>query len=378
MTEQPPNTIATDKPPVGEQARVEAAAERSGGGGRAGALARIGEVRNLGLIGVLVVLGIIGGVTANTFWTRSNILTILQQASVVGVLSVGMTFVIITSGIDLSVGSVLVFSSVVSAKVMEAMGGAGPGVAATGLVVAVVGGLAWGVFNGVLVAMAKVPPLIVTLGTLSVALGLAQVLTGGIDIRSVPGELTDFSAYTKVLGIPGLPFVALLVVILGGILLHKTRFGRYTYAIGSNEEAARRTGIKVTRHLVLVYSLAGTLAGVGAILSLAQFGTTTIAGQSLTNLNVIAAVVIGGTSIFGGEGTIFGTVVGLFIPAVLQSGFVIIGVQPFWQGVAVGSVLIAAVYVDQSRRAAALRGARSRGLFKRRGSASRSKGKESQ
>ena len=163
--------------------------------------------------------------------------------------------------------------------------------------------MAWGAVNGVLVAKAKVPPLIVTLGTLSVALGLAQVLTGGIDIRSVPSELTDFSAYTKVLGIPGLPFVALLIVILGGILLHKTRFGRYTFAIGSNEEAARRTGIKVTRHLVLVYALAGTLAGVGAILSLAQFGTTTIAGQSLTNLNVIAAVVIGGTSIFGGEGT---------------------------------------------------------------------------
>ena len=167
------------------------------------------------------------------------------------------------------------------------------------------------------------------------------------------------------MGIPGLPFVALVVVVIGGILLHKTRFGRYTYAIGSNEEAARRTGVKVTRHLVLVYTFAGTLAGVGAILTLAQFGTTTIAGQSLTNLNVIAAVVIGGTSIFGGEGSIFGTVVGLFIPAVLQSGFVIIGVQPFWQGVAVGTVLIAAVYVDQSRRAAALRGARSRNLFKR-------------
>jgi ribose transport system permease protein len=170
------------------------------------------------------------------------------------------------------------------------------------------------------------------------------------------------------LGIPGLPFVALLVIVLGAVLLHKTRFGLYTYAIGSNEEAARRTGVKVTRHLVLVYAFAGTLAGVGALLSLAQYGTTTIAGQSLTNLNVIAAVVIGGTSIFGGYGTIFGTVVGLFIPAVLQSGFVIIGVQPFWQGVAVGSVLIAAVYVDQTRRAAAMRSARSRGLFKRRGS----------
>jgi ribose transport system permease protein len=332
-------------------------------------LKRVIGLQAFWILGVLIVICLFFTVLAgDRFLSTGNFSLISQNVAVWAVLGVGMTFVIITSGIDLSVGSVLVFSSVVSAKVMEAMGGAGPGVAAAGLVVAVAGGMAWGVFNGVLVAMAKVPPLIVTLGTLSVALGLAQVLTGGIDIRSVPSELTDFSAYTKILGIPGLPFVALIVVVLGGILLHKTRFGRYTYAIGSNEEAARRTGIKVTRHLVLVYALAGTLAGVGAILSLAQFGTTTIAGQSLTNLNVIAAVVIGGTSIMGGEGTIFGTVVGLFIPAVLQSGFVIIGVQPFWQGVAVGSVLIAAVYVDQSRRAAALRGARSRGLFKRRGS----------
>lgn len=319
------------------------------------------------ILGVLIVICVFFTVLAgDRFLSAGNFSLISQNVAVWAVLGVGMTFIIITSGIDLSVGSVLVFASVVSAKLMESMGGNGPGVAAAGMLAAIVSGMAWGGINGLLVAKAKVPPLIVTLGTLSVALGLAQVLTGGIDIRSVPTELTDFSAYTKVLGIPGLPFVALLIIVAGAILLHKTRFGRYTYAIGSNEEAARRTGIKVTRHLVAVYALAGTLAGVGAILSLAQFGTTTIAGQSLTNLNVIAAVVIGGTSIFGGEGTIFGTVVGLFIPAVLQSGFVIIGVQPFWQGVAVGSVLIAAVYVDQSRRAAALRGARSHAFLKRR------------
>ena len=330
-------------------------------------LKRVVGLQAFWILGVLIVICLFFTVIAgDRFLSTNNFSLISQNVAVWAVLGVGMTFVIITSGIDLSVGSVLVFSSVVAAKLMEAMGGSGIGVAAVGVVTAILGGMAWGVVNGVLVAVAKVPALIVTLGTLSVALGLAQVLTGGIDIRSVPGELTDFSAYTKVLGIPGLPFVALVVIVLGAILLHKTRFGRYTYAIGSNEEAARRTGVKVTRHLVLVYALAGTLAGLGALLSLAQYGTTTIAGQSLTNLNVIAAVVIGGTSIFGGFGTIFGTIVGLFIPAVLQSGFVIIGVQPFWQGVAVGSVLIAAVYVDQSRRAAAMRSARSRGLFKRR------------
>jgi ribose transport system permease protein len=255
---------------------------------------------------------------------------------------------------------VLVFSSVVAAKLMEGIGGDGWGVAFIGILAALVSGALWGMLNGFLIAKAKIPPLIVTLGSLSVALGLAQVLTGGIDVRSVPESLTDFNTYIKILGLPSLPFVALVTLIIGGIILHRTKFGRYTYAVGSNELSARRVGINVDRHLVLVYGLSGLMAGLGAVLALAQFGTTTIAGQSLTNLNVIAAVVIGGTSIFGGEGSIFGTVVGLFIPAVLQAGFVIIGVEAFWQGVAVGIVLVAAVYVDQSRRAAALRGAKSR------------------
>ncbi len=169
--------------------------------------------------------------------------------------------------------------------------------------------------------------------------------------------MQDSIGYGNAVGrLPIIVVIALVVVVLGAVLLHMTRFGRYTYAIGSNEEAARRVGVRVDRHLILIYALSGTLAGFAGALSLAQFGTTAIAGQSQTNLNVIAAVVIGGTSLFGGVGSIFGTVVGLFIPAVLQNGFVIVRVQPFWQQVAVGTVLIAAVYVDQSRRAAAQRG----------------------
>jgi ribose transport system permease protein len=282
-----------------------------------------------------------------------------------------MTFVIITSGIDLSIGSVLVFSSVVAAKVMESMGGEGWGVAVVGILCASASGVLWGAVNGWLVARAKIPPLIVTLGTLSIALGLAQVITGGLDVRAVPAALTDSIGYGKFAGVPALSLIALVVVVVGAVVLHKTRFGRYTYAIGSNEEAARRVGVKVSGHLIKVYAMTGFLAGFAGLLSLAQFGTTTIAGQSLTNLNVIAAVVIGGTSIFGGEGSIFGTVVGLFIPAVLLSGFTILGVTPFWQTVAVGSVLIAAVYVDQSRRAAASRGARSSVFAALRGNATR-------
>jgi ribose transport system permease protein len=320
-------------------------------------LKRLTNLQSVWILGVLLVIVVAFSLAAGErFLSTSNFSLISQNIAVWAVLGVGMTFVIITSGIDLSIGSVLVFSSVVAAKVMQSVGGDGWGVAGLGILAALVSGIAWGLLNGFLVAKAKIPPLIVTLGALSVALGLAQVITGGIDIRSVPEVMTDFNTYIKILGIPALPFVALVVVIIGGIVLHKTKFGRYTYAVGSNELGARRVGINVDRHLIMVYALSGAMAGLGAVLALAQFGTTTIAGQSLTNLNVIAAVVIGGTSIFGGEGSIFGTVVGLFIPAVLQAGFVIIGVEAFWQGVAVGTVLVAAVYVDQSRRAAALRG----------------------
>lgn len=321
---------------------------------------RLVNLQSVWILGVLVLIvayfAIAGG---GRFFSAQNFSLISQNISVLAILGVGMTFIIITSGIDLSIGSVLVFASVISAKVIGAMGGSGGSAIVVGVLTGLVSGGAWGWLNGFLVAKAKVPPFIVTLGTLSAALGLAQVLTQGLNIGLDESALTDFGIYTKVVGIPALPFVALIVVILGGILLHRTKFGRYTYAIGSNAEAAKRVGVKVDRHLIQVYSFAGVLAGVGAVLYLAQFGTTTIAGQSLTNLNVIAAVVIGGTSVFGGEGSMFGTIIGLFIPAVLQSGFVIIGVQPFWQGVAVGIVLIAAVYIDQTRRAAALRGAKS-------------------
>ena len=323
-------------------------------------LKRLAGLQSVWILGVLLLIVAAFSVAAgDKFLSTSNFSLISQNIAVWAVLGVGMTFVIITSGIDLSIGSVLVFASVVAAKVMQSIGGEGWGVAGAGILAAVVTGIGWGLLNGFLIAKAKIPPLIVTLGALSVALGLAQVLTGGIDIRSVPEALTDFNTYIKIVGIPALPFVALIVVILGAIVLHKTKFGRYTYAVGSNELGARRVGINVDRHLIAVYAISGAMAGLGAVLALAQFGTTTIAGQSLTNLNVIAAVVIGGTSIFGGEGSIFGTVVGLFIPAVLQAGFVIVGVEAFWQGVAVGSVLVAAVYIDQSRRAAALRGAKS-------------------
>jgi ribose transport system permease protein len=157
--------------------------------------------------------------------------------------------------------------------------------------------------------------------------------------------------YGRILGgIPILVIIAAIVILIGAFVLHKTRFGKYTVAIGSNEEGSRRSGINVNAHLVKVYLLCGALAGFAGILSVSFFQATTIPGQCNTALNVIAGVVIGGTSLFGGVGTILGTVIGLCIPAVLQAGFAIIGVQPYRQQVVLGAVLIAAVYIDQRRR----------------------------
>lgn len=310
------------------------------------------------LLVLLVIFLVFSALAPEVFPTWGNVRQIIQNVSILGVLGIGMTFVIVTSGIDLSIGSNLVFSGVVAAKVMQSIGDSGWGTALVGILVAVGCGLGWGLLNGVLIAKAKVPPLIVTLGTLGGALGLAQVITGGVDIREVPAVLQDTIGYGNVPGttLPTISLIAIVLVLIFGTVLHRTRFGLYTFAVGSNEESARRVGVKVDRQLISIYALSGGLAGVAGILSLSQYGTTAISGQSATNLNVIAAVVIGGTSLFGGVGTIFGTVVGLFIPAVLQNGFVIVGIQPFWQQVAVGAVLVVAVYVDQRRRAAAARG----------------------
>jgi ribose transport system permease protein len=320
---------------------------------------RMLNFQSVWILGVLIVIVAFFAVMAGgKFFSASNFSTISQNVSILAVIGVGMTFVIVTSGIDLSVGSVLIFSSVISAKVMLAVGGDNVWVIIVGLLAAVATGTVWGLLNGYLVAIARVPPLIVTLGTLSLALALAQVITGALDVGVNATRLTDIGQYGKILGIPAISFIALVVVIIGGVCLHRTKFGLYTFAIGSSEEAAKRVGVKTRRHLIAVYSLSGFLAGLGAIMYLSQFGTTSIGGLSLLNLNAISAVVIGGTSIFGGQGSMFGTVVGLFIPAVLAAGFIIIGVSPYWQGAALGAVLIAAVYVDQTRRAAAQRGSK--------------------
>ncbi|MEV0681960.1 ABC transporter permease [Actinosynnema sp. NPDC050436] len=306
---------------------------------------------------LLVLIAVFGAIRPDAVLTTFTLQTTLVETSVLLVLSVGMTFVIITSGIDLSVGSVLVFSGVTSAMTMNALNGgnataAGWGTVLVGLVTALVSGAAWGLLNGLLVARTGIPPLIVTLGSFGAALGAGQLLSNGSNVSGVPDVLGNGLGTGTWFGVPNLVLLAAVVTAIGALVLSTTRFGRHTYAIGSNEEAARRVGIGVRRHLVAVYLLAGALAGLAGFMALAYFRVASVTGHDTDNLNAIAGVVLGGTSLFGGAGSVVGTVLGVFIPAVLRKGFVIVGVNVYWQPIAVAVVLVAAVWFDQSRRRA--------------------------
>jgi ribose transport system permease protein len=327
-----------------------------GRAGRAGRLVQ-GLVRrpSLGMLVILAVLIVIFSIMRTSAFLGSyNLRSIALSASVVGVMAIGQTFVLAAGGIDLSLGSVLVFGTVVSAKVMAGMGGttAGWGAVLVGTAVCVLASALWGLVSGLLVAVLRVPPLIATLGTLGMALGAAQIVSGGLDIRAVPLVMSQQIGYENVAGIPLLVVIAVVVAAICGLVLWQTGFGVHTKAIGSNPEGAVRAGLSVRRHLISIYVLSGALAGVAGVMSLAEFSTTTIGGHTSDNLTTIAGAVLGGTSLFGGIATMLGTVVGILVPVTLASGFVIVGVQPFWQTFAVGAVLVGAVYVDQLRRGA--------------------------
>jgi ribose transport system permease protein len=312
---------------------------------------RWGRVLGGGWIFLLLIalVVIFGAMRPAQFASSFNLSMLAVNAAILLVLSVGQTFVIIAAGIDLSVGAVLVFASITSALVMLKLSGAsggtygttegGWGVVAAGLTTALLSGAFWGAVNGVLVALARIPALIVTLGTFGMALGFAQILTNGTDIRAVPETLVDYIGSGAIAGIPVLVVIAVAVALVGAVVLHLTRFGIHVFAVGSDREAARRAGINVPNRLIAIYTLSGTLAGL-----------------AMDNLSTISAVVLGGTSLFGGIGSIAGTVVGVFIPIVLLNGFVILGIPPFWQTVATGAVLILAVWIDQLKRRGRERG----------------------
>ena len=311
---------------------------------------------------VILILISLGFTLINgAFLSPYNIRSLITDNAYVLVMAVGMVFVLCTAGLDLSVGSVLVLSGVVSAKVFLAFGSSNPATGADaigwgpvviGMAAGLAVGTAFGVINGTLIAYAKVPPFITTLGSFGAALGIAYLLTNGSDLSNMPNLLTVDIGSEGPFGAAEIwmIIIVLAIVALAAMLLAYTRFGRYTYAIGSNPESARRVGINVQRHLVKVYGLMGLLAGVAGLLSLANVSTTTISGHTADALSVIGGCVIGGTSLFGGRGTVVGAFIGALIPAALDSGFVIISVSPFWEYVAVGIVLVLAVYFDQWRR----------------------------
>lgn len=285
-----------------------------------------------------------------SFSTTGNIQNLIKDFSIILILSVGTTYVMVMGMFDLSIGSVLVFSQILAVRVMGEMNQTSITTCVVGLVVALVGGAAWGVLNGTLIARLKLSPFIVTLATLGAALGAAQLVSSGGDLTTVPPRLNEWFGVDKVLGVPLLVIVAGVVTLVAAVVLSQTIFGRRTYVIGSNAEAARRSSMDVTRHIISVYVLMGALAGLAGYLSAARFGTTSIAGHANDPLLAITAVALGGASLYGGVGTILGTLIGVSIPAVLQNGLIIMGTQPYWYQIIVAAALVFSIYLDQRRR----------------------------
>ncbi|MBV9793847.1 MAG: ABC transporter permease [Actinobacteria bacterium] len=301
---------------------------------------------------LIVLMAVFTGLAPGKFLTTSDLSLISQTTAPFLVMAIGETFVILTAGIDLSVGFVLVLSGVVAGEYYVHNGGANAGIGTiwVGVLIGLVTGAAYGALQGFMVAKLKIPPLIATLAGLGGAEGLSYLITGGHDVATVPNKLASSIGQGSLGGVQWLIVISFLVTLLFGLILAFTRFGRYTYAIGSNPEAARRVGIKVDRYLIGVYALSGLMAGLAGIMNLAYYSTTTISGHPLDNLVVITAVVLGGASLFGGRGSILGTFIGVFIPEMLAAGLIIIGVNQYWQYILTGVVLAAAVYLDQFRR----------------------------
>ncbi|MFG3558999.1 ABC transporter permease [Micromonospora sp. NPDC047557] len=305
-----------------------------------------GARRNLGLIGVLVVLVIIGAVSrwdlySNPDWVWDNTLTILKLASVVGVVTVGMTFVIIGGGIDLSVGAIVALSAVWATTVATQSYGAG-GMIFTALVV----GLSVGVVNGILISYGRLVPFIATLAMLVAARGLAAEISNKQTQLSNNTFINNIAS-EKVLGIPLLVYILAAVVAAGWVLLNRTTFGRRTVAVGGNPEAARLAGINVRRHTLLLYALSGLCCGIAAIMLTAQANSAQAATANLYELDAIAAAIIGGTLLSGGRGTIIGSLLGVIIFSTITNLFAINGLSSEAQNMVKGGIIVAAVLVQQ-------------------------------
>src|SRR5437867_2903316 len=298
--------------------------------------------RQFGTLVGLLVLSLVLWVLTPYFMTLSNLLNIAEQTAVIAIVAVGMTFVIITAGIDLSVGSVLALSGVIMASALHA-GVPLPAALLTGPGA----GLFCGLLNGLLVAQGHLPPFISTLGMMSVARGTALVFTEG---RSISGFSESFRYFAsgKVLHLPMPVILMLTVYLIAHVALAKTKLGRYAYAIGGNENATILSGVNVKLYKTVIYALCGLLSGVAAIILTARLNSAQPIAGVMYELDAIAVTVIGGTSLMGGEGASWGTLIGAFIMAVLRNGLNLLAVSSFIQQIMIGSVIIIAVLIDMA------------------------------
>ncbi|HYI56890.1 MAG TPA: ABC transporter permease [Microlunatus sp.] len=318
---------------------------RSSGAGAAELLRTAGG-RNLGLVVALAVLCVVGVITAGErFADPNNIVTILRLAAVIGVVSVGMTFVITGGGIDLSVGAILALSSVWCTTLATQTMSLQYGWAVMAFAALAVGA-GCGLINGLMIAYGKIVPFIATLAMLASARGLAEIISNRrTQIVDVPGFLEGFNA--DLLGIPVLVMVFALVAAAGWVLLNRTTFGRRTLAVGGNPEAARLAGIRVQVHTVLLYVLVGVCCGIAALMLVARTTTGSSTHGALYELDAIAAVVIGGTLLSGGRGTIVGTVLGVLIFTTLSNVFTLNNLSTSAQAVVKGLIIVIAVLLQQ-------------------------------
>jgi ribose transport system permease protein len=287
-----------------------------------------------------VILCVILAIATPHFLTVSNLLNVLEQTALNAIVAVGMTFVIISGGIDLSVGSVLAFAGIGLALALQS---GVPVPLAIALALAM--GVSCGLVNGLLITLGRLPPFIATLGMMSVARGAALMLAEG---RPISGFSQDFRALAteRVLGIPAPVVITIVIYAVAHFVLTRTVFGRTTYAIGGNEEAARLSGVRVQFHKTAVYGVAGLTSAAAAIVLTARLNSAQPTAGTMYELDAIAATVIGGTSLLGGGGSQTGTLIGALIMGVLRNGLNLLNVSSFFQQVVIGLVIIGAVLVD--------------------------------
>ena len=307
-------------------------------------LARVGEARHLGLVVALLLLTIVGLVTRpENFATSENFVSILALASTIGVITVGMTFVITGGGIDLSVGAVMALASVWATTL--ATQSYGPVVMA---MCAMLVGTGVGLVNGLLISYGRIVPFIATLAMLVAARGLAQRMSDRrTQLVQPENNAIEALSTTRVLGLPLVVFIFVAVAVAGWLVLGRTTFGRRTFAVGGNPEAARLAGINVRRHTLLLYTLSGLCCGIAAIIIMARTTTGSSTHGDLYELDAIAAVIIGGTLLTGGRGTLVGSILGVLIFTVITNLFILNGLQTSDQLIAKGVIIVAAVLLQR-------------------------------